>query len=498
MTDTVNSSSTPSPENATGSPGPSNVVAEIAVRVIRRKITLIPLVFILFFTVSGGAYGLEDLIGSSGPGMGLLLIIITPLIWSLPTALMVAELSTAMPVQGGYYAWVKTALGPFWGFAEGWLSWMTSWVDMAIYPVLFADYLSTLLVQQFDFHLIEENELVHWLVTLVIIWVFAYLNIRGAKSIGDSSNLFGLFILAPFLVMSIIGIVKLVLHPTPIWRPFVPPDSSILGAFGLGLFVVMWNYLGWDNTSTVSGEIDNPRRNYPRALALTIPLVTLAYLLPVVGGLSAAPDWAGWTAGYFPEVAANIGGKWLGAWLAIGGLVSAIGLFSAIMLSISRLPFVMAEDGYFPKAITKLHPKFETPYISIIVCATIYSFFTLSAFSSLVVVDVMLYSMALTLEFVALIALRIKAPTMKRPFKVPGGWWGVFLICFFPACVLALAVISTVQEEGIQALYLSIGAIATTPVAYLIAKTVFKKGQPSVEVPVEFEPAVGENALHTA
>ena len=115
----------------------------------------------------------------------------------------------------------------------------------------------------------------------------------------------------------------------------------------------MWNYLGWDNTATVSGEIDNPRRNYPRALALTIPLVTLAYLLPVTAGLAAASDWAGWTAGYFPEVAANIGGNWLGAWLAIGGLVSAIGLFSAILLSISRLPFVMAEDGYFPPVVTQ-------------------------------------------------------------------------------------------------------------------------------------------------
>ena len=105
-----------------------------------RKLTLLPLVMVMFFTVSGGAYGLEDLVGSSGPGMALVLIVVTPLIWSLPTALMVAELSTAMPVPGGYYAWVKRALGPFWGFQEGWWSWITSFVDMAIYPVLFADY----------------------------------------------------------------------------------------------------------------------------------------------------------------------------------------------------------------------------------------------------------------------------------------------------------------------------------------------------------------------
>ncbi len=459
----------------------------IPIRIIRRKLTLLPLVMIIFFSVSGGAYGLEDLVGSSGPGMALLLIIITPIIWSLPTALMVAELSTAMPVQGGYYVWVKKTLGNFWGFNEGWWSWATSFVDMAIYPVLFADYLSTLLVQQFDFHLIEQNEWVHWGVTLVIIWLFSFLNIRGAKSIGDSSNLFGLFILAPFAVMAVIGIVKLILDPVSITKPFTPPDTNLLGAFSVGLFVVMWNYLGWDSVSTISEEIDNPKRTYPRALAIAIPLITVAYLLPVIAGLGATTDWAGWTAGYFPEVAANIAGGWLGAWLAVGGLVSAIGLFSALMLSISRVPFIMAEDGYLPNIITRRHRRYDTPVVSILVCAAIYSVFTLSSFASLVVVDVILYSAALTLEFAALVALRIKYPNAKRDFKVPGGWLGIILVCLFPAGVLALAVISTIQEEGISALYLSLGAIATGPILYPILKLFVKRDKPDIQVDLELE-----------
>ena len=72
-----------------------------------------------FFSVSGGPYGLEDVIGSSGPGLAVLLIIITPLIYSLPISLMVAELAMMMPVSGGYYQWVKEGLGPFWGFLAG-------------------------------------------------------------------------------------------------------------------------------------------------------------------------------------------------------------------------------------------------------------------------------------------------------------------------------------------------------------------------------------------
>jgi len=454
-----------------------------------RKLTLLPLVMVMFFTVSGGAYGLEDLVGSSGPGMALVLIVVTPLIWSLPTALMVAELSTAMPVPGGYYAWVKRALGPFWGFQEGWWSWITSFVDMAIYPVLFADYLNSLLIQTFDNHILEENALAHWAVTLVIIWTFVFVNIRGSKGVGNASKYFGLFVLVPFGVMSVLGLFQMIGNPVAFWMPFVPEDTPVLSAFGTGLFVVMWNYLGWDGLSTVTDEIHEPRRTFPRGLALCIPLVALAYLLPVGAGLQAAPEWSGWTAGFFPQVAAMVGGKWLGVWLAIGGLVSASALFNALMLSISRLPYFLAEDGFLPHAVTKRHPKYGTPWVAIALCASIYSFFTLSAFSSLVVIDVIVYSASLLLEFAALIALRAKEPTMRRPVRVPGGWFGIAVVTALPAAVLALAVYSTYQEEGISALYLSAGAIATGPILYPILNRYVKKGRPSVEVPIEHDDA---------
>jgi amino acid transporter len=452
-----------------------------------RKLTLLPLVMVMFFTVSGGAYGLEDLIGSSGPGMALLLILLTPLIWSLPTALMVAELSSAMPVQGGYYAWVKRGLGPFWAFQEGWWSWLNSFVDMAVYPVLFAKYLSTLLAQQFDIHLLETSALAQWGVTLVVIWTYTLLNIRGAKMVGDSCNLFGLFLLAPFGVMSVLGIWQMIHRPTAFWQPFIPPDTTVLSSFGVGLFVVMWNYQGWDNVSTVGGEIEDPARNYPRAMKYALPLVTLAYLLPVAAGLGATTNWTAWTVGYFPVVATAIGGKWLGTWLAIGGLVSAAALFNAIMLSISRLPAAMAEDGYLPQALTRKHGRFGTPWASIVVCGCIYSIFTLNAFASLIVIDVILYSAALSLEFAALIALRIKEPRMKRPVKVPGGWAGVILATLLPAGVLALAVVSTIQDKGAEVVYFSAAALLTGPIAYPILKRFVKRDQQDVAVPIEWE-----------
>jgi amino acid transporter len=455
---------------------------------MRRKLPLLSLVMVFFFTVSGGAYGLEDLVGASGPGMALLLIVLTPLIWSLPIALMATELTTAIPVEGGYYVWVKKALGPFWGFLEGWWSWLASFAAMAIYPVLFVDYLAMFMAQQFGVQLLADNAFARWVVGMCVIWVSAAINIRGARIVGGSSIVFGVFILAPFLVMSVIGLTNWARNPVPFWEPLTAPDSSVLSAFGLGLFITMWKYAGWDAVSTVNGEIEDPQRNYLRAISITIVMIVLAYLLPIAAGLAAQPDLTAWTTGALPEIAALIGGHALGVWVAIGALVSSIGLFNALLLSISRLPFVLAQDGYLPQVITHVHPKFGTPWVAIIVCSAIYSIFILQAFQTLVVVVVMLYSAALLLEFIALIVFRIRLPAMRRPFRVPGGLVGVIFITLLPAAVLALAIVSQIEFEGVDALYLSIAALLTGPILYPITRRWFKKDQADIPVPIELDP----------
>jgi amino acid transporter len=447
------------PETTTDQPG------------LRRRVGVLPLVMILFFTVSGGAYTLENTVAKSGPGMALLLIVVTPLIWSLPTVLMVAELSSALPAEGGYYVWVKTALGPFWGFLEGWWSWLNSFVDVAVYPVLFADYLSTLLAEQCNLHTLE-NSTAHWLMTLALIWLFALLNIRGVKNVADSSKLFFAAIILPFSALSAIGLWRLFAHPAPVWRPFTPPHTSPYAAFGAGLYLVMWNYMGWDNASTIAGEVKQPQRTFPRALALALPLVVLAYLLPIFAGLAIAPDWTQWKENYFVDLGQMGGGRWLSLWIGIGALISNAGLFSAMMLAYSRVPFVLAEDRYLPPVITRLHPKSGAPWVSILLCALIYSLFSRNEFKNLIVVDVSVYTAALMLEFVALFVLRLRRPDLKGGFRVPGGLPVIALLSLLPAFVLALAIQHRFaeQDNGAKALYLTLGALATGPLIYPLAR----------------------------
>ena len=466
---------------------------DILVTVLKRQVRLVGLLGLIFFTVSGGAYGLEDVISSSGPGMSILLLIITPIIWSVPAALMVAELGTAMPVEGGFYQWVKAGLGRFWGYQEGFWSWETTWVDMAIYPVLFADYLAQTYLPDAAagklvfFNLGPVQIDLHWVLAVSVIVVFTWVNLRGAKVVGDSSVLFMIILLAPFAIMVLIGIPKLFIDGINPLTPFTPPGTTAAAAFGAGLWIVMWNYLGWDGLSTVAGEVENPRRTFPIALAIMIPAITLVYVLPVLAGMAGGTDWQAWTAGYFPVVGGNLAGPWLQALMVFGGLISAVGLFSALLLSVTRIPFVLAQDGFLPKKMTKAHPKYETPYVAIISSSIIYAIFCFGAFADLVVVDVFIYSCALMLEFVALVALRIKRPDMNRPFKIPGGWFGIGAVVLFPVLIISYAVYQTVVDEGISALYLSIGAAALGPISYPFVKRFLKRDQRMMPVVVDGE-----------
>ncbi|HEU5315913.1 MAG TPA: APC family permease, partial [Chloroflexota bacterium] len=300
----------------------------------RRQLGLLRLVMVTFFIVSGGPYGLEEVVGKSGPGIALLLLVVTPLIWAVPTALMVAELSSMMPVEGGFYAWVKRALGPFWGFLEGWWSWLASFVDMALYPVLFASYLVSLL-ERLGVAALGDDPVLRWALGLLVIWPFALLNVRGARPVGTSSVLIGVLVLTPFAVMTYLGLSQLGGADTATWTQLTLPDRPLVDAFGVGLFIVMWNYSGWDSVSTVGEEIDRPRRTIPLTLLITVPLITLVYLLPTLAGLVGTPDAAGWTEGALPDLAAALGGDWLGVWVAVVGMLTAAALFSGNLLSVS-------------------------------------------------------------------------------------------------------------------------------------------------------------------
>ncbi len=402
----------------------------------------------------------------AGAGMAVLLLLITPLIWSAPAALMTAELSSAIPEEGGYYIWVRRALGQPWGFLCGWWTWVYSWVDSAIYPTLFAAYLGQFLELIGYSTVIDSNPWVKWLVGLIIIVPLTLLNLRGTRSVGEGSVSFFVVLLIPFVILVALGMSRVIVHPSAIVHPFVATGKGASGAFGVGLFAVMWNYLGWDSMSTVSGEVENPQKTFPKALAYGVPIVALSYLLPAVVGLVVIKDPEQWKEGAWVQIAMAVGGKWLAVATTAAGIVSSAGLFSATLLASSRIPFVMSEEGRLPKVLSRLHPKWNTPWVAILISAFFYTAFSYEKFSDLTVVDVVLYSSALLLEFVALIVLRKKEPELPRPFQIPGGWPVVIAVSLAPAALILFACFSRFQEKGSLAVWSSVIALGSGPLVY--------------------------------
>jgi amino acid transporter len=443
---------------------------KVEVRSVSRTLSLTAIVSIIFFTVSGGPYGLEDVFGLSGAGAGLLLVIVTPLIWSAPIALMCAELATAMPSQGGYYVWSKRALGARGAFCQGWWAWLTTWVDMALYPVLFVEYLAYFWPAVGP----EGNPWAKKGVMLAMIWLFALLNLRGSGAVGGSAKVLGILLLSPFVLMIVIGVYKGITQGFPN-NPFVPfkaQGTSTFAALTGGMFVVMWNYLGWEGVSTVAGEMKNPRRDYPRALGISIPLITLVYLIPSLVGLAfASPSKVEWTAGTWTTVAEITAGKWLAVLMSVMGMASAIGLFAGLLMVNSRVPFVMGRDGYFPRSFMKMNQK-SAPWVSLVVSALIYSAVVLvfNDFEALATVDVMLYCGVLFLEFASLLVLRAKQPELRRPFRIPGGWFGAIAVLVGPLLVVAVAIKGQVDDVGLwngllKALVLMASGLVLFPIA---------------------------------
>jgi len=419
---------------------------------VRPELGFLPLVAVLVFNVSGGPYGIEDAVSSFGPGLTLLLLVLTPLVWSLPVSLAMAELASAIPEEGGYVVWVRRAFGPFWGFQAGWWSWINSFVDVAVYPALFADYLR--------FWWPGMSAVERWLVALLFIWLLTAVNLLGVRITGWGAVALGAGALAPVALLTVWAGARASEAP---WLPLAAEGQSLAAGLGVGVAVMMWNYSGWDTPTTILGETRSAATTFRRALWAALPLITLCYLLPVAAALSAAGDWQAWKTGHLPVVAAQIGGPWLAAAVLLGALVASAGLFLSLLLTNSRLPFALARAGQMPTALAWVHPRFGTPWGAIVLSSLGYSVFAFWSFKELIVLNIWLYSIALLLELAAFVALRLREPALPRPWRVGGGAAGMWVVAALPAgcCLLALATAGWLNT--------AVGAAAalTGPAAYI-------------------------------
>ena len=282
-------------------------------------------------------------------------------------ALCFAQCSALLPKVGGPYAYAHAAWGTFAGFVVGWSLWLAEWLSLAVFPVAFTNYLM---------YFVSLNWAMQVIVKVLFVIFLIVTNVVGVKAAGRTNDILTLVKLIPLFFFAVIGLLFVALNTglaAGNYSPFVPYG---FGGFGTALVLIFWAYAGFEISTIPAEEIKDPGKTIPRAIVVGILIVTAFYLVTnaVIFGvtrysslaLSPAPlATATNTALLVVPALALIGTIIVGG----GALISVAGSDESGMIGTSQLGYALAADGLFPRAFAKIHPKYKTPYLGVIIQA---------------------------------------------------------------------------------------------------------------------------------
>jgi amino acid transporter len=454
----------------------------------------VALAMITFFNVSGGPFTSENTVGIAGPLVAILACIIFPLCYSVPSALLTAEMSTAFPVDAGVAAWVTAAYGPRVGFTEGILFWLQGATSAAAYPIMIVDYMNyaicpdkvegtSLVMVKCGFmseHMASFLPDNATMITIVFIVVVSYLNWRGLKLVGPVAVVLVFFLLLPFLVLCMVGL------------PYMDPSrwflSSPLGYGAPGdreinwlslLNCVFWLFNYWDSASTLAGEVKEPERSIPSALSWCMIVTVLNYLLPIAVCTAALPVQQ-WKTGFWVQAGYELGGHFLQMWIVVVAFVSFVGQFLAGQASSSFELAGMAEIGQLP-AILGARNSHGVPMLPlllfVIVCLSVCFSGSLGV---VITLSNSIYCLAELITYATFLELRWRQPMLARPFRIPLNVVGCAMLLIVPfLCSVTIVGTSVAQSWGLG-LSLVLAACAG-PVLYFLVETM-KQRKPELFV----------------
>jgi len=396
-----------------------------------RKLKLGAFVAVLYAYCAAGPFGFEEMVSTSGPGMSLLFLICVPWLFALPMSLATSEMATAMPVEGGFYRWTRAAFGDFLGYQCGFWNWTGTFLMNAAYAVGLADYVAQLTPT-------VARGWRHWLMALFFLLLVATVNVIGIRIVGGVTKILLLTVLIPVAVFTVMGFAHA--HGNP-FVPLTPPGMPWREVYGVGLALGLWVYSGYEQLSTITEEVEHPERNFPLGLAIMVPLAMITFLFPIMAGI-ASSDWHQWTTGYIVTVAGNIGGWWLKESMFAAAMVSILLGLQTTLLSGARLPFTMAEDGYFHPWLAQLHDRFRTPVRGIILSTFFCACLAVFSLPQLIAVYMWLRVATSALTLLSVWRLRYTQPDLPRRFRIPGGTFGIAAVVLVPLTLFGWALVN--------------------------------------------------------
>ncbi|EGC36393.1 hypothetical protein DICPUDRAFT_6826, partial [Dictyostelium purpureum] len=396
-----------------------------------RSVGLIGLISIGYLLTSSGPYGIE-LVSSCGSYVYVLLtFLLLPIVWSIPTSLITAELSLMVNDVGGCSLWAEKAFGEDFSFFVGILSWFSATVDLSLYAPIFVHYLSNIFIDtKYENYTwcgkLSECYWCTFLISIVLIIIVVAINIWGTEKVGYFGAIFSIVLLIPFVIFVCIGIGKVQLGEILSINGGIKNIGGV--KWNILIITVLWSISGYDQLGQLAGEIKSAKRNYPIGVFAIIIISTIFYILPLIVGMQFERDPDKWYTGEFSNLAVLVGGKWLEILMSIGGMASAIGGFLCSLKATSNNFYSISERGLIPKFFSKLLPKRRTPYIAILFNAAIVSLFISLPFESILNLDMAIYSIVIAIECVVYIKLYLYNPNYHRPYKaIPNKWFLPYL-----------------------------------------------------------------------
>lgn len=406
----------------------------------KHELKVSTVVFMIFALCAAGAYGIEEMIPESGPGLTLVMLIVLPFVWSTPLGLVASMLGSARPQEGGYYKWVQEALGEFWGFLAGWWRTISIYIDNTLYVILAGGYLAN----QFELSWGAE-----FAVKAAIIFIFTYINIRGVRDVGVVSSVLSILVIVAFSLVAISGFMN--------WsqNPFLPftADGEIMGVsgiafadwvyyIGMGIAIGMWMYSGYESMSTLAGEVSNPQV-IPKATMITVPLIMAVYILPTMAGLASMGRWDEWgtegeVVGY-ADVVTTFWGPAFGIFFVVVAVLAQCSIYNTYIASGSRGFFALADDNLAPPILVKVDKKHGVPYVSVLSVGIVNLILCMVAFEVIVVIDVFLLVSSYVMIFISGLILAKRIPQEEFKFKIPGGYPFLVLISVVPMLIAFIA-----------------------------------------------------------
>jgi amino acid transporter len=408
-----------------------------------------------FFSVSGGPYGCESLVSSAGPLGAIIIVCIVPWIWALPMSLITAELASMMPEMGGYIVWIDRAFGQFWAYQNGLWKVSCNLIDNALYPNLFVYYLMDLTG--------DLNYETRLLVSFSLVSFVCICNVLGVDIVSDAASVFVVMTLLPFIVMVFVGLGRGEVSPSD-WGSGRQDGLPVqLGTF---FTIALWKTSGFDNVGACASEVKDPGKSFPKAMLISVVLVTMCYLFPIAVGVSYAKEYSQWADGYFVTVAKlTAGDEWLGVWVTVTGSLTALAMLNATLCTSARAIQSMAALGFFPKPLAHINSRFQTPDVAVIFNGIVVMIVLLPDldFSEIANVSMWFYAWTIFILFGAFWKLRRHSPHMARPYRVPlEGWKLLCFVCVPPCLCCVLLVIFS----GTLTWALGMAVVTTTMISW--------------------------------